>query len=209
MPGLYSQWLAYVMQQEIAARAGRLRKRRKSRAGRFISTTLKKQLEKAYQTPLRKVLENLDDSLVRLEEIYLAPAQQFSGIAAEPASEEDEDSDTLIIDTSRKNRVLKEELKEVIETLKEVLSYRFRKRYLNTLPQLQRTILDLSLYACYLYKQIEVYQYSKHYNRELLFQFVDNGINSLIKKYHRSIERIYPEAQETAADNSMEQALEE
>ena len=66
---------------------------------------------------------------------------------------------------------------------------------------LKQVLTELNLYATYLFKQIEIYQFSKNYNHKLLFHFTNNGINNLVRKYHRNIVRI--EVEEEKADMSI------
>ncbi len=197
MPGLYSMWLGFEKLAEIERRALQIRKRRRRRVSRFTVSTLKMQLEKAYQTPMKEVLEELDDRLIRLEETYQAPVREFSA----PPYGQDELQEKAGSNTdaafNRKIFALKLDLKNVTEILKEMLSYRNRKIYFITMPQLQSVLADLSLYAGYLHKQIEIYQNSKNYNQKILFRFTSNGVNNLVKKYHQNIERIIPTIDET------------
>ena len=197
MPGLYSMWLGFEKLREIELKALQIKRRRRRRAGRFTGSTLKKQLEKAYQTPLKELLEELDDNLIRLEETYLAPAREFSAPPYGKHESRENVKDNSKVAVSRKIFAVKLDLKDVIESLKKMLSYRNRKMFFITMPQLQSVLADLSLYAGYLYKQIEMYQNSKNYNQGILFRFTNNGINNLLKKYHQNIERIEPEADET------------
>ena len=197
MPDLYSMWLGFAQQRNIESRALQMRRRRGRRAGRFADSTLKKQLEKAYQTPLQEVLEELDDSVFRLEETLRAPVQEFSEETYEEAGQLQEKAGDRSNDLSRRKiSAVKKALKTVVDTLNKVLSYRFRKFHLVTMPQLQNALTDLSLYARYLYKQIEIYQVSKNYDQNVLFRFTGNGVNNLIKKYNSNIERNLPGAKE-------------
>jgi len=205
MPGLYSQWLAFMGQSEIEARALQIRKRRRQRLSRFSASTMKKQLEKAFQTPVGDVLERLDAKMFALEEVHHAPAEEFAAeyYAGGQLSENAENNQNIA--TRRKITALKGYLKEILGILKKTTSYKLKKRHLITMPQLQKELTDLNLYTSYLYKQIEIYQNSKHCKQKVLFQFAGNGVTNLIRKYHRSIERYLPAEQEPAGYSFMKE----
>ena len=198
MPDLYSMWLGFAQQRNIESHALQMRRRRRQRSGRFAGSSLKKQLEKAYQMPLQKVLEELDEKVFRLEETFRTPVQEFSEKPDDGEGELQEKAGDKSNELSlRKISAVKKALKTVVDTLNKTLSYRFRKFYLITMPQLQSALTDLSLYARYLYKQIEIYQFSKNCDQKVLVRFTDNGVNNLIKKYNSNIERNLPAAQES------------
>ena len=208
MADLYSVWLGLAKQREIENRILQIKKRRRRRGGRFLASTLKVQLEKAYQTPLREILEELDDDLVRLEETFLTPVEQFSALPLSAKEVDDTSQPDPIAPANRKNFVLKENLRAFIGTLKRTQNYRLKKLYLTTMPQLQKVLVELILYSSYLFKQIEIYQYSKNYNHKLLFHFTNNGTNNLIRKYHRNIVRIVVEEEaEVEGEGVVKQTL--
>ncbi|HUU28351.1 MAG TPA: hypothetical protein VM123_11105 [archaeon] len=208
MPGSYFYFLGLKYKKDLEEAAAQIRKKRSKQTGKLTGTTLKNQLEKAYQTPMRDVLEELDESLIRLEETHQASFPEISKelytIQRTTGGKADLGSNS---ENSKRVTDLKDGLREVIALLRESLSYRNRNFYLKGMPKLQKELTDLSIYTSYLYVQMEMYQNTENYSLGILIKFIFNGVGNLVKKYNRNIGRNLSLAKEKYSENLLVAAI--